>query len=156
MEGPRKLFPIHTGSGSSHNTSAFLRTTHHVLSEGSCGTARGSPARPVGLVRVAESPLLCLERRVVWHSRPRLCLDLFPCERPSQMGGCFPTRTGKFSHAAAAHTRRIQIRHKCQGMSLLMPLSRSKNQIPCCRRPGVPGVRCFCACGGGGPSRLLA
>ena len=31
------------------------------------------------------------------------------------------------SHAADAQMRCIQTRHKCQGMSLLMPLSRSKN-----------------------------
>jgi hypothetical protein len=30
------------------------------------------------------------------------------------------------SHAADAHMRRTRFRHKCQGMSLLMPLSHSK------------------------------
>jgi hypothetical protein len=43
----------------------------------------------------------------------------------------------EFSPAADAEMRRIQIRYKCQGMSSLMPLSRSKS-IPCCRRPRGP------------------
>jgi hypothetical protein len=43
-----------------------------------------------------------------------------------------------FSHAADAQIRPIQIRHKCQGMSLLMPLSRSKNQFLAAAGPGPP------------------
>jgi hypothetical protein len=35
----------------------------------------------------------------------------------------------KLSHAAEAQMRRIQIRNKCQGTSLLVPISRSKNKF---------------------------
>jgi len=58
---PEDFSSIHTASGSSHNTSAFLRTIHHhVLSEGSCGTARGPRRARFWLVGVDDRPRLCV------------------------------------------------------------------------------------------------
>jgi hypothetical protein len=81
-------------------------------------------------------PWLRLERSIVSHSRPRLCLELSHVRDLSQARSRFSCpMLPRFSHAADVQMRCIQVRHKCQGMSLLMPLSRSKNQIPLCRRP---------------------
>ena len=53
-----------------------------------------------------------------------------------KLRGCFFRPNGpELSHAADAHMHRIQIRYKCQGVSLLMPLKKSNSSLP--KAPGA-------------------